>query len=141
LGIYSANAVSVRHDDAAAREIAEAAFGVKIFEPFTGLVLIDDEGRADGACIFNNYDGRDVHFTCVNNHRMRMTDARVVATYVFDKLGCHRCTAITRRHNWPARKALRQLGFKIEGFLREHFPDDDAVIYGVLKSEQKIARI
>jgi hypothetical protein len=134
-------AMSVKHDDAAAREIAEGAFGKQIYEPFTGLVMVDDDGCADGACIFNNFDGRDVHFTCVNSHLLRPSDARFVAKYVFEQLGCHRCTAITARHNAPARKALRQLGFKIEGFLREHFPNDDAVVYGLLRSEQKIVRL
>ncbi len=133
--------MSVRHDDASAREIAESAFGKKIYEPFVGLVLRNSYGCADGACIFNNFDGRDVHFTCINRRPMRMADARFVANYVFKTMDCHRCTAITARHNAPARKALRQLGFRIEGFLREHFPDDDAVVYGLLRSEQKIARL
>ena len=133
--------MSVKHDDEAARSIAEAAFGKKMYDPLVGLVLFDDKGLADGACIFNNWDGRDVHFTCVNSHLLRVADARFVARYVFEKLDCHRCTAITARHNAPARKALRQLGFKIEGFLREHFPNDDGVIYGLLRSEQKIARL
>jgi hypothetical protein len=134
--------MSVKHDDTAARAIAEAALGKTMGDnPLVGFVLFDDEGRADGACLFNNWDGRDVNFTCVNNHRLRPTDARVIAKYVFEQLDCHRCTAITARHNASARKALRQLGFKIEGFLREHFPDDDAVVYGLLRSEQRIARL
>jgi hypothetical protein len=130
--------MAVKHDDVAAREIAEAALGMKICDQSIGLLLLDDNGCADGACIFNNWNGRDVHFTCVNNHMMRAADARFVARYVFEQLGCHRCTAITARHNAPARKALRQLGFRIEGFLREHFPDDDGVIYGLLRAEQRI---
>ncbi len=133
--------MSVKHDDEAARLIAEAAFGKKMYEPFVGLVLFDDKGQADGACIFNNWDGRDINFTCVNSHRLRPTDARFVAKYVFGQLNCHRCTAVTARHNSPARKALRQLGFKVEGFLREHFNDDDGVVYGLLRSEQRIARL
>ena len=133
--------MSVKHDDAAAREIAEGALGIKICDQSMGLVLFDDNGCADGACIFNNYDGRDVHFTSVNRRPMRISDARFVARYVFEQLDCHRCTAVTARHNEAARKALRQLGFKIEGYMREHFPDDDAVVYGLLRSEQKIVRL
>lgn len=133
--------MAVEHDDERARAIVEDAFGQKIYEPFIGLVMLDDDGMAEGACVFNNYDGRDVHFTAVNGHHIRPADARFVARYVFETLGCHRCTAITGRNNGWARKALRQLGFKIEGFMREHFPNDDAVIYGLLRSEQKIVRL
>ena len=133
--------MSVEHDDASARRIVEDFFRKKIHEPFVGLLLRDENGLPDGACIFNNYDGWDVHLSCVNGHRMSTSDAREIATYVFKKLDCHRCTAITARHNAPARKALRQLGFRIEGFMREHFSDDDGVVYGLLRSEQKIVRL
>lgn len=127
------------HDDRHAREIVERELRVKIYEPFSGVVICHGEA-AVGACIFNNYCGRDVHFTCVFDGLMTINDARIVSRYVFGQLGCQRCTAITRSGNAAARMALRQLGFKIEGFLREHFDDDDGVVYGLLKSEQRITR-
>jgi hypothetical protein len=124
-----------------ARWIVEAALAVTIYEPFTGIVMTADAGGYSGACIFNNYNGRDVHFTCVSSGLLKMSEARFVARYVFGKLGCHRCTAVTRGTNERAIKALVQLGFVYEGTLREHFDDADGAVFGLLRSEQKIVRL
>lgn len=124
----------------AARLIVEKALGLKICEPYSGLVIVRD-GRYRGACIFNNYNKRDVHFTCVSQGILQMSEARFVARYVFETLGCHRCTAVTRGTNEAAIKALVQLGFRYEGTLREHYDDADGAVFGLLRSEQKIVRL
>jgi hypothetical protein len=126
-------------DSWSAREIMETALVRKICEPFLGLV-VKDGADVVGAIIFNNYDQYDIHFTCVLSAPIGIRDARFVARYVFGQLGCRRCTAVTASSNYPARKALLQLGFRQEGILREHFELDDGVIYGMLRSEQKIAK-
>jgi hypothetical protein len=128
-------------DAYAARMIVEKSLGHKIYEPFSGIVMFGKRGGYTGACIFNNYDGRDVHFTCVSSGLLGMREARFVAQYVFGKLGCHRCTAITRGTNERAIKALVQLGFQYEGTLREHYADADGAVFGLLRAEQKIVRL
>jgi hypothetical protein len=132
--------MTIISDNWAAKEIVEAALVRKICEPFRGLV-IKDGMNVSGAIIFNNYDQHDIHFTCVLSRPIGMRDARSVARYVFEQLGCRRCTAVTASSNYPARKALLQLGFRQEGILREHFELDDGVVYGMLRSEQKIVRM
>jgi hypothetical protein len=96
-----------------------------------------------GAIVFNNYDAflKNIHFTCVLSAPISMRDARYVARYVFGQLGCRRCTAVTSEFNMAARRALLQLGFKFEGRLRDHFDESDGLVYGLLRREQKIARI
>jgi hypothetical protein len=126
-------------DNDSARAIVEAALLRKIWEPFRGLVVKQGLETA-GAIVFNNWDGQDVHFTCVLAAPIGMRDARYVARYAFRQLGCRRCTAVTSEANIAARRALKQLGFRWEGRLREHYPDADGLVYGLLKSEQKIAR-
>lgn len=129
-------------DDARAKEIVEGALPIKVAEPFRGLVMIDRKsGNISGACIFNNYIGRDVHFTCVSAGLLGMREARYVARYVFGKLGCVRCTAITKGTNERAIKALVQLGFKYEGTMREFYDDADGAVFGLLRSEQRIVRL
>jgi hypothetical protein len=134
------NKMTIICDDESAKAIVEAALVRKLWEPFRGLV-VKHGGETVGAIVFNNYDQRDVHFTCVMSAPISMKDARYVARYVFGQLGCRRCTAITSEFNVAAQKALRQLGFKREGRLRQHFEEGDGLIYGILKSEQRIARI
>jgi RimJ/RimL family protein N-acetyltransferase len=126
-------------DNDSARAIVEAALLRKIWEPFRGMV-VKKGMETIGAIVFNNYDGQDVHFTCMLSAPIGMTDARFVARYAFRQLGCRRVSAVTSESNIAARRALVQLGFKWEGRLREHFPDADGLVYGLLKSEQKIAR-
>jgi hypothetical protein len=130
-------------DDQSAKEIIEAALERKIWEPFRGLVVLDHKsgiGNIVGAIIFNNYDQHDVHFTCVMSAPISMMDARYVARYVFGRLDCRRCTAVTSERNLAARRALLQLGFRHEGTLRDHFDEADGFVYGLLRSEQKIVR-
>jgi hypothetical protein len=128
------------HNNTWAKEIMEAALVRKICEPFMGLV-VKHGLRPVGAIIFNNYDQQDIHFTCVLSAPIGMRDSRYVARYVFKQLGCRRCTAVTSEWNLAARRALLQLGFKFEGRLREHYDDGDGLVYGMLRSEQKLVRI
>jgi hypothetical protein len=127
-------------DNEAAKAIIEAALVRKLWEPFRGLIVKCGMATT-GAIVFNNYDQRDVHFTCVLTAPIGIRDARYVARYVFKQLGCRRCTAVTSEFNVAAQRALLQLGFQLEGRLREHFDGADGLIYGILRSEQKIARI
>jgi RimJ/RimL family protein N-acetyltransferase len=133
----------VVQDDRKARFLIQAKIGIRIADPFSGLVFVDDE-RTIGAAVFNNYDGRDIHFTCAmveNNIEIGMRIARRVAWYVFKVMDCHRCTATTPRSNLRAITALETLGFRFEGVLREYFPnDEDGMVYGLLRCEQKILR-
>jgi hypothetical protein len=126
-------------DNDSARAIVEAALLRKLWEPFRGLV-IKTGCETTGAIVLNNYDQQDVHFTCVLSAPIGIRDARFVARYVFRQLGCRRCTAVTSELNLAAQRALLQLGFKWEGRLREHYPEADGLVYGLLRSEQKIAR-
>ena len=55
--------------------------------------------------------------------------------YPFLQLKVPRVTAITGAKDEKVRAFLERLGFVHEGTLREGHPDDDAVIYGLLRSE------
>jgi hypothetical protein len=126
-------------DNNAAKAILEAGLVRKISEPFCGLVV--KRGiETTGAIVFNHYNYHDVHFMCILSEPIGIRDARYVARYVFGHLGCRRCTAITSEFNIAAQRALRQLGFKFEGRLRDHFEESDGLLFGILRSEQKIAK-
>jgi RimJ/RimL family protein N-acetyltransferase len=131
----------VIQDDREARLIVESELGITISAPFSGLVFFEDK-RPIGAAIFNHYDKWDVWFTCVlYGGDLGIRIARQVADYVFRQMDCHRCTAITARSNIPAQKALKQLGFKLEGIMDERFPSgEDGFVYGLLRAEQHFLR-
>lgn len=141
LGDAEAQMRDVVQNDLGARMLVEINLGIKISEPYTGLLLMDGK-RPIGACIFNNHEaGRNIHFTCVMlEPYVGMRIARRVAWYVFKVMGCRRCTATTPRSNIKAIAALESIGFKLEGVMREYFPNDDGLVYGILRSEQKLLR-
>lgn len=59
----------------------------------------------------------------------------VIFGYPFNQLGCRRLTATTEAKNQPVRAFLCHLGFREEGVIRQGFPTDDAVVYGMLRGE------
>jgi len=55
--------------------------------------------------------------------------------YPFKQLGCHRITAVVARKNKRSRRFVEHFGFKLEGVVRQGFGQEDAMIYGMLRSE------
>lgn len=71
-----------------------------------------------------------------------MTEAlTAIIHYGFDHMGLHRIEVLISHHNRRSQKLVRELGFKREGVLRDHyfvegrFADD--VIFSLLKEESK----
>jgi ribosomal-protein-alanine N-acetyltransferase len=71
-----------------------------------------------------------------------MTEAlTAIIHYGFDHMGLHRIEVLISHHNRRSQKLVRELGFKREGVLRDHyfvegrFSDD--VIFSLLKEEWK----
>lgn len=60
---------------------------------------------------------------------------RTIFAYPFRQLDCHRATAIVASRNLKSRALCEHLGFVQEGICRYGFKDDDAVIYGMYKTE------
>jgi RimJ/RimL family protein N-acetyltransferase len=62
-----------------------------------------------------------------------------VVDFAFGRLRLHRVFADTDPRNAPSIRVLQRLGFRREGFLREHYlvqgERQDAIIYGLLSSE------
>lgn len=126
----------VRQDDEAARRLVERELSVKFAEPFIGLV-VEREGKPAGAAILNDYTpGRNIELTMVAKGPIGISDIRGIARYCF---GCaERITARTSVNNLQAINRLNSLGFKYEGCMRHFFGNEDAAVFGLLKSEQRI---
>lgn len=135
-----ASAVTIRNADEEARAYVEKTLDVGIAEPFTG-VLIERDGQTISAIVFNEFSDRDVRITWAGEQPASVGVLRQVARYVFAQLGCRRVTAITRANDHPAIRSLTRLGFRPEGVMRARFADSDGLIFGLLRSEQKILRL
>jgi RimJ/RimL family protein N-acetyltransferase len=103
-----------------------------------------EEGRGILAvALYQNYRKTDIElvFAAEPNSNWAQRDAMSeVISYPF-KIGCNRITAITRKSNRKARKALQTLGFKQEGKLRRADDDGtDLILYGLLPGEWRVGR-
>lgn len=129
----------VRQDDIAAKLYIEQRERVAICDPYIGLI-VERDGKQVGAFILNDYTpGRNIEMSAVITGNVGMPDLRNIFRYCFDRV--HRVTARTSIKNTRTIYMLGVLGFHREGLLREWFRDGtDAVVFGLLKSEQRIYR-
>lgn len=126
----------VRQDSEAAKRYIEQQLGLFVADPFIGL-MIDKDGKQVGAVILNDYrPGENIELTAHTCGNWSIRDVRDIARYCFGRV--RRITAHTSVKNTRACYMLKALGFQHEGTLREWFNGDDAFVFGLLKSEQRI---
>ena len=107
-------------------------------DPCIGLIVEKDE-KIVGAVILNDYTpGQNIELTAHTKGNWSVSDVRGVARYCFARV--RRITARTSVKNTRAAYMLKALGFKREGVLRDWFDDADAIVFGLLRSEQRIYR-
>ena len=128
----------VKQDSEAARRYIERELGLHVADPFIGL-LVEQDGKPVGAVILNDYTpGQNIELTAHTCGNWNVRDVRDITRYCFDRV--RRITARTSVKNTRAAYMLKALGFKQEGVLRDWFKDSDAIMFGLLKSEQRIYR-
>jgi RimJ/RimL family protein N-acetyltransferase len=128
----------VKQDSEAARRYIERELGLHVADPFIGLVIERDH-RLVGAIVLNDYTpGQNIEMTGHSSANWSPKDVREIARYCFGRV--RRITARTSVKNAKAIKMLEAIGFKREGILRGWFDDADAIVFGLLRSEQRIYR-
>lgn len=126
----------VKQDNERARRYVERELGLHVSDPFIGLVVERDD-KLVGAVILNDYTpGQNIELTVHTKGNWSVSDVRSIARYCFGRV--RRITARTSVDNARAAKMLAVLGFKREGILRGWFNDADAIVFGLLRSEQRI---
>lgn len=110
-----------------------------------GFAILTDDDEFVGAVLVSNIrhnvvTGRavDCEISCATENKYTWTPAicKAVFGYVFNQLGCARCTSITRKNNVKARKFLEHLNFTLEGNVRKGYDgQNDALIYGLLAED------
>jgi hypothetical protein len=97
-------------------------------------------GKFAAGVVFHNYHGHDIEMSAAADDPLWCLPEtlRQLFAYPFAQLNCVRMTTITGRKNKRARKIDERLGFRLEGVVRKGIDGkEDAVIYGLLKSECK----
>jgi hypothetical protein len=107
-------------------------------DSYQAMMVVDDNKDFVAGVVISNFRGTDVEVSCASESpaAWRPHVCKAIFTYIFEQLGCVRCTSITTRANKRARSFLESLGFQLEGNLRLAYDGKrDALIYGLLKSE------
>lgn len=129
----------VEHNVAA--RIVGSVLGFWVLPPFHGMV-IETDGAVSGAVVFNAAEPpRNVWVTVVLSGPVGRHIVKGVLEYPFQTLDCARCSALTRASNAKAQKALGIVGFRREGVLRDWFVDEDAIVFGLTRREQKFVEV
>lgn len=119
---------------------AEGILGVK-FDPraATWLTSRDGLGKILGVVVFSRFTQGNCEITVAASDPRFITKrfALAVASYPFVQLECRRVTAIIAVSNAKSLSLAQQLGFRMEGTLRNWFPSGDAYILGLLREDCK----
>lgn len=116
----------------------ERSLGMKLSEPRIVLGFIRDDGRPMAAAVLNDYTGSNIEVTIVAEPRgVTLELLSYLGRYIFKQLGCRRLTVRTKKRNRHARRILHnpRHRFQFECVARDYFPDDDAVVFRLLKND------
>lgn len=105
---------------------------------YQAFMVVNDNRDFVAGVVISNFRKTDVEISCASETPLawRPQVCRAIFKYVFDELGCVRCTSITVKGNKKARGFLESLGFQLEGNIRLGYDGRrDALIYGLLRSE------
>lgn len=108
-----------------------------------GFAVLSDKGEFVAGVIVSNvryHEGvpLDVEISCATESSIAWHPdvCRTVFGYVFNQLGCIRCTSITKKNNTKARAFLEALKFQLEGSIRKGYDGQrDALVYGLLAED------
>lgn len=130
-------------DNQRARDIVFDITGAHPPERMSGFLVVDTSDNIKGVVVLSNYTkGANVDMSGIGQGCWTVPIIRELARICFEFFDCRRVSAKTRKDNRPARKALRSMGFREEGKLREFYEDGcPAIQYGLLRREQRLVRL
>lgn len=105
---------------------------------YSAFMVVDDDKNFVAGVTITNFRKTDCEVSCASDAPLafRPHVCRAIFKYIFEQLGCVRCTSITVKGNRKARSFLEGLGFQLEGNVRLGYDGRrDALIYGLLRSE------
>lgn len=108
--------------------------------PFQGFAVFDEQDNLCAGIVVSNFRGTDCELSIAAETARwaKKGVCQYIFDYVFNKLGCIRCTSIIQKipNTRRARKFAEGMGFVLEGNLRLAYDGKtDALVYGLLRAE------
>lgn len=93
-------------------------------------------GELVSGVVYNHFSGNDIAMhVCGTGFWATRAALKVYFEYPFLQLKCQRVTAYVASKNAKCLTLVNRLGFTPEGRLREGLPDDDLMVFGMLRRE------
>jgi RimJ/RimL family protein N-acetyltransferase len=99
---------------------------------------LERDGQLVASVVYNYYTGFNIamHIAAIPGCRWLTKEyLKVAFRYPFEQLNVQRVTGYVPSTNLTARRFDEHLGFVEEGRMRQALPDDDLIVYGMLKTE------
>lgn len=114
----------------------ESKLGIRLSEPYRAFGFMSDDKRPLCAFVFNDLSGANVEMTVyAEPGGITRGVLRYIANYVFNKNQCRRLTVRTKKRNRRVLKLAPRYGFQYECVAKHYFPDDDAVVFRMLRED------
>jgi hypothetical protein len=114
----------------------EQKLGVKISPPYTAFGFVSDDSRPLCAVLFNDFNHANMEMTIyAEPGGVTRQVLKYLANYVFNKSQCRRLTVRTKKRNKRVLQLAPRYGFKYECIAKHFFPDDDAVVFRMLRED------
>jgi RimJ/RimL family protein N-acetyltransferase len=95
---------------------------------------LEEEGKLIAGVVYNLYSGADIAMHVAGEGRwLRRQFTQAAFGYPFLQLKTRRVTSYTGSRNETSIRLQMGLGFEYEGRMRHALPDDDVLIFGLLK--------
>jgi len=109
--------------------------GTKNFGPCKTIAFINDHGLA--VVLYNGQDEKNIGMSIAASDPRFCTRKMIQVAFGFPflQLGMNRVTSIIRESNERSIRLCVGMGFTHEGVLRGYYGDEDALVFGLLKSE------
>jgi RimJ/RimL family protein N-acetyltransferase len=108
------------------------------FKDFTAISIVDDDVMI-ATVLYTNYNRQNIEMHVASDGTKRwMTREflRAVFAYPFEQLGCRRVTGVVQASNSAAYNFDKNIGFTLEGRMREASADgSDLLILGMMREE------
>lgn len=96
----------------------------------------EKDGELQAVVVYNYCSKADIsmHVAAVPGRRwMTREFLKAVFAYPFKQLGVRRVTGFVPAKNTDAQRFDEHLGFEREGYMKHAMPDDDVIVYGMLR--------
>ncbi len=110
--------------------------GVTICPPFQAIGFLTDDKKPLAAFVFNDFNYSNMEMTIVAEPGgITRQVIRYVANYAFNTSKCRRLTVRTKKRNKRILQLAPRYGFKYECIAKHFYPDDDAVVFRMLRED------